>query len=308
MNVTVCVLMSTYNGEDYLKEQIESILQQEGVDVRLVVRDDGSSDRTLAILENFKHEGKLEILPDRKNVGAGRSFLELLKKTPVDARYFAFSDQDDVWLQDKLAKAVLKLEKSSANQPAMVFARQEVVDQDLNTIGLSNIPKRIGLGNALVECITPGCTIVINEQARNLLINNYPARLHMMHDWWIYLTLACFGSIVYEQTLSMKYRQHAKNVIGRKVSFLNKFLVRWRRFRSSGKFIGYIALPSEQAIEFKKTFGARIPADKAALIDGFIAGKTSFLARLRMSCSGRIRRQSLLDDFLTRLLIIFNKY
>lgn len=308
MNAIVCVLMSTYNGEDYVKEQIESILEQEDVLVRLLVRDDGSSDRTLSILEDYERQGRLDILPSRENIGAGQSFLELLRKASADFRYFAFSDQDDVWQPDKLARAVLKLESSGTNQPAMVFSRQEVVDQDLNTIGLSHIPQRIGLGNALVECITPGCTIVLNQQARNLLVNNYPASLHMMHDWWIYLTLACFGNIVYERTLSMKYRQHGKNVIGRKVSFLNKFLVRWQRFRSSGKFIGYMALPSDQATEFRKVFGDRIPADKAELIDRFIAGKTSFLVRLRMSCSNGIWRQNLLDDFLTRLLIIFNKY
>ena len=126
----VAVLMSTYNGEQFLREQLDSILDQENVDLNLYVRDDGSNDHTIDILSEYadKHSN-VHFYRGDKNLGACGSFLELLSKE-YDADYFALADQDDIWDKDKISVAIEKLKTLPADKPALYHSNLRIVDQD----------------------------------------------------------------------------------------------------------------------------------------------------------------------------------
>lgn len=170
MNIeTVVVLLSTYNGEKYLKEQIDSVLAQEGVKVHLVIRDDGSKDGTIQILKTYASEySNIELLIE-DNCGAERSFNKLCfyTKENIQANYYAFCDQDDVWESQKLYLAVEALKSYSTHLPNLYFSNLKMVDTNLNYMrnmfadGEVDVSKRM----ALLQIFTYGCTCVFNRQA-----------------------------------------------------------------------------------------------------------------------------------------------
>ena len=140
----VCVLMSTYNGENYIVEQINSILKQINVTVELIIRDDGSSDNTSSIIRKFENDYSNILFIQGENVGVGRSFMELLKYAP-ESDYYSFADQDDVWLEDKLCRAVnmiKELENEGVDNcrhqilPVLYSSNQILVDENLNKYGI----------------------------------------------------------------------------------------------------------------------------------------------------------------------------
>ena len=126
---TVCVLMSTYNGEKYLQEQLDSIINQVGVNVRILVRDDGSTDSTTDILNNYKREGYLDWYSGT-NLKSARSFMDLVNRAP-ESEYYAFSDQDDYWLPTKLQVAVNVLKSADSRKSALYYSRTTLVDENL---------------------------------------------------------------------------------------------------------------------------------------------------------------------------------
>jgi len=302
----VSVLISSFNGEMYIEDQIQTALEQKGVRVGLMIRDDGSSDRTVDIIKKYSNYGHVNLLPSTGNIGVARSFFELLRNAPDAADFFSFADQDDVWGEEKLLRATQMLRKHKG--PTVYFARQEIVDANLIFLRYSNIPRKIGFGNALLECITPGCTMVLNRSARELLLANTPNTFYMMHDWWIYLVLSCFGDVIYDSTSTMKYRQHRKNVVGGSVSLYRTFKLRWNRFRTYGRLVGSKAYPSQQVAEFYDVFKHMLSGEGLILTRRFIDAKKSVIYRLRMAFSASIWRQSYIDDLIVRLLIIVNKY
>lgn len=210
---TVTVLMSTYNGEKYLKTQIDSILNQKGVNVNLMVRDDGSTDSTLTILEDYAIEGKLQWYSG-ENLRSARSFMNLLKMSD-ECEYYAFSDQDDYWLPNKLFEAVSILKKQPSNIPSLYYSGTILVDSDLNKIK-QDVDKRIftKFNNAVVSSNATGCTFCFNKQLRDL-INIYEPSYQIMHDGWLHkVCLAVGGYVYYDKNSYIKYRQHSNNVIG----------------------------------------------------------------------------------------------
>lgn len=300
----VCVLLSTYNGERYLQEQIASVHAQEGVKVCLIVRDDGSTDSTVDMLNRFQNEHQLKLIPGGVNLGPAASFLKLLESAPNECQFFAFCDQDDVWQKNKLARATSALAPFGDQVPAMYCSRLEIVDSHLRLLGLSRVPRRVGFGNAMVENVAIGCTIVLNQRARSLIVSNLPAKCHM-HDWWIYLVISCFGKVIYDPTPAIRYRQHNENTVGTSVSLGAEFLKRFSRFKNRS---GGVFRSTQQAGEFLKSFGERIQADKTELIKSFIRGKNSFFTRLGLTMSSKIWRQRRVDGLVLRILILINRY
>jgi len=300
----VCVLLSTYNGERYLQEQIASVRAQEGVKVCLIVRDDGSTDSTAVLLSRFQNENQLKLIPGGINLGPAMSFLKLLEAAPNDCQFFAFCDQDDVWKTNKLANATTVLAPFGDELPAMYCSRLEVVDSSLRFLGLSRVPKRMEFANAMVENVATGCTIVLNQRARSLIVSNLPDQCDM-HDWWIYLVISCFGKVIYDPAPSVHYRQHVGNTVGTSVSMRSELLKRISRFKNrSGGVFG----SAQQVGEFLKSYGEQIPVSKYELIKRFIRGKSSFFTRLRLVMSREIWRQRRVDGLVLRILILLNRY
>lgn len=212
----VVVLLSTYNGERFLEEQLESIVAQKGVKPTIIVRDDGSTDRTRAILDKWEERGHLRWY-NGPNMGPARSFLNLLRDSD-DADYYAFSDQDDYWLPEKLDVATNKL-APYGNEPALYFSQTQLVDKDLKEIDSVIIDPLLTLGEALVYQFIGGCTMMMNRRLRDI-INRYTPLYVTMHDVWIYeVAQAINAHIVFDRVPYILYRQHGDNVLGQTTSY-----------------------------------------------------------------------------------------
>lgn len=219
----VIVLLSTYNGERYLAEQLESLVAQKDVDVEILVRDDGSKDATVAMLDEWQEKGALSWYTSA-NLGPGKSFIHLLQ-TAAPGNYYAFCDQDDVWLPEKLSVTMDKMravEAENPGKPVIIHTDMNVVDESLNIIhdsfwrssGLR--PDILRTFPYLCTCNSVnGCTIVMNSVARELILEKYVEHDIIIHDVISALTVAYHGGIIdYVETPTVLYRQHSSNVVG----------------------------------------------------------------------------------------------
>ena len=215
------IILSTYNGEKYLAEQLDSILNQTFNDWKLIIRDDDSTDSTLKIIQNYidKFPNKITLIPSSGNLGPMLSFGELLKVST--SKYVAFCDQDDVWLENKLSLFIEKMietEKKYPNTPILIHSDLFVVDKDLNIINES-FWKKLGL-NPNIKSLSyylssnniTGCSIVINDKLREIA-TPIPKEASM-HDWWLALNASFFGVIEHISLQLIYYRQHNLNSVG----------------------------------------------------------------------------------------------
>lgn len=220
---TVTVLLSTYNGEKFLEEQLQSLIQQKNVEVRILVRDDGSTDGTVSILDRWKNDRLLDWYTG-DNVGAGKSFVDLLFKVP-QSDYYAFCDQDDVWLPNKLELSLLKMEQCESthlDKPIIIHTDMWVVNKDLELISdsfwkYSKLrPDILNTFEYLAICNSVnGCTMLLNNAARDIVIQKYFVQSLVLHDVLVSLIVAYNNGIIdYVETPTMLYRQHGSNVIG----------------------------------------------------------------------------------------------
>lgn len=217
----VAVLMSTYNGEKYLREQIESILAQE-IDavVDLWVRDDGSTDGTHDILRLYESDNRLHWYIG-ENVGPAKSFLDLLKHCP-DYDFYAFADQDDFWMSEKISVGIKCVE--AENVPTLYVGNAELVDAELNSLG-RNVYKHIPRTDfKTVACAGGllGCTMIFNKQLACVIQDRKISEYMVMHDFFVALVcLAIGGKIIFDKNSYIKYRQHGNNTIGVPTNYLN---------------------------------------------------------------------------------------
>ncbi|MHB8257427.1 MAG: glycosyltransferase family 2 protein [Acidiferrobacterales bacterium] len=215
----ISILMCTFQGEKHLLEQLESIREQTYRNWQLFVSDDGSTDETLAILHNFQASlapGQMEIF-DGPRRGFAANFMSLLLNPSIEGSYYAFSDQDDFWCDDKLSEAVSKLKSLSGQQdkPAVYASARTLVDDDLKPIGKEGARRLIpSFKNALAQNIAGGNTIVLNKKMRAILLKIGAIEV-VSHDWWIYLVCTgADGIFYYDEEPHLLYRQHSNNVIG----------------------------------------------------------------------------------------------
>lgn len=268
----VNVLMSTYNGERFLKEQIDTVLNQREVDVDLLVRDDGSRDSTLSILGEYKGKGKLDWY-EGQNLGPALSFMSLLKDSH-EADYYAFCDQDDFWQEEKLAVAVELLDAFDC--PALYFSRTQLTDAELNPTQIVEIDPLLTFGESLVYEFIPGCTMVLNRKLRDI-VNRYMPEYLPMHDVWVYcIALAVGAKVVFDKQPHILYRQHSTNTIGQGYSRWHEWHRRWHRLVNSehSRF--------RRACQLEKGFSNDMKGNNAELLRKFIRAKKSFLTRLSL--------------------------
>jgi glycosyltransferase involved in cell wall biosynthesis len=301
----VAVLLSTYNGERYLTEQLDSLHRQSYKNFDLYVRDDGSSDSTLNILRMFAAEIPIKAIESGANVGVVRSFFNLLESAGDHYDFYAFCDQDDVWHEDKLKCAVELLGRSNQAIPQLYCCRLEYVSSTLEHLAYSRIPKKIGLGNAIVENVVTGCTAVFNANARYLVMNHKPQGA-LMHDWWMYLLISVFGEVIYDSRVLIKYRQHSSNTVGAATTFWDDYQRRFKRFFSNRRD-GALNL-SLQLAEFCKLHAAEISKSDRDLMFKVLSGKRSLANRIGLVFDVRIWRQSAIDNFILRILFLLNRY
>lgn len=216
----IAVVMSTFNGEKYVAQQIDTILRQEGVEVQLFVRDDGAKDHTMEILANCaKSHGNLHIVnkTENENLGVTKSFNAALREAlAFDERieYFAFSDQDDCWLPQKLKTGINAIMRSKNKKGAMYYSNLIFADEQLNQIGREHRPFYDDYLEILWKSPASGCTMVFNRNLLNYWAK-YDANIQCLHDGWLYRLAKCIGSDMYfGEDSHILYRQHAHNVVG----------------------------------------------------------------------------------------------
>lgn len=239
VNNKISILLSTYNSELFLKEQINSLLSQTVKDWVLYIRDDGSIDSTIILIENYcKYHDNIIFIKDKlSNLGTKNSFMKLL--SVVDAEYYMFCDHDDVWLPFKIEKTLQKMtetESEHPQKPILIFTDLKVVDVNLNVINNSlwayqrtNPQHAKDIYSLSIANPVTGCTIMINQKAKEISLPMSSKSL--MHDLWIALNVSKYGYIDFVPEPTILYRQHKKNVIGAEKTNRLYYFLRLKKFR-----------------------------------------------------------------------------
>lgn len=296
---SVSVLMSTYNGEKYLRQQIASIIHQRDVNVKLLVRDDGSLDDTKKILDEYAGIGQLSWYQG-ENIKPARSFLKLLQDSP-ESDFYAFSDQDDVWLENKLSAATTAI--GSIDRPAFYFCPTTLVDKNLKPIFTPTINPHLTFGESLVYLYVSGCTIVINKQLRDI-INSYKPQCNTMHDVWIYCVAQAVGAYIYfDKTSHILYRQHETNTIGLGHSEVYEWKQRIKRV-----IIRKEHIRSNRAKDILHGFGTMLNKQNLDILSLFVLGKKDLRKRLKLLFDNRYNCENKKTLFFFKLAVLLNTY
>ena len=263
------IIMATYNGEKYIKEQLDSIFSQTVTDWRLIVSDDCSRDKTVAIVKEYQKNfpEKIILVENKKPSGSAQNnFFNAVKYATAD--YIMFADQDDVWLPRKIEETFRVMQslelKYGTNIPLLVHTDLKVVDESLNIINESIFDmqkmdwQRCSFNNLLVQNIVTGCTILGNKKLFSYL-QTIPQHA-VMHDMWLALIAAAFGQIGFLNKSTILYRQHGKNANGAQNVRSLAYLV-YRIFNSKELY------KYKQAKEFKGIFVAKLSSAQVAMLD-----------------------------------------
>lgn len=227
MSNKIAILMATYNGEKYMEEQLDSLLNQSNQDWVCYIHDDGSTDHTLDVIKKYcaNHKGRFILADYPKQGGAKGNFLSLLKfhNSEYNEPYIMFSDQDDVWLPNKVDatyQKMIELESGTQGEPCLVFTDLKVVDSSLNVVSESFMqyskhdPAKLSVRDMFVANPAPGCTMMINRVLENFAVKYTDSSRIEMHDWWCMAIAAIFGRIDFLKIPTIMYRQHGDNTLG----------------------------------------------------------------------------------------------
>ena len=291
-SLPVAILMATYNGQRYLKEQLDSIAAQSYTHWRLWVSDDGSGDGTLDILSAYREQwgpDKLSIFSGPRQ-GFQANFISLTDRPEIEADYFAWSDQDDLWLPDKLERAVAALRPHGPARPALYCGRSLLVDSDNKELGYSPLHNRRppSFRNALLQCLAGGNTMIFNRPARELIRLGRGLELSF-HDWWAYLLISgAEGAVIYDPAPGLRYRQHGRNLMGENISFGAKFS------RFSALLHGRMKAWNHLNIKALSTVSGKLTAPNRALFEDFksMLQNPNPFVRLRLMRKAGLYRQT----------------
>ena len=303
---TVAICMATYNGERYLPEQIDSILNQSYDNWVLFIRDDDSADKTQAILDTFQcnHSDRIIVLKGLVNEkrSSWGNFFQILKwvRSNYHFRYFMFSDQDDIWLPDKIEKTLkcMKETEKSAPGPVLVHTDLKVADENLNEIGSSFFKYRAldssvrDLNHLLVQNNATGCTMMWNEEM-DRIVSSCDGQA-AMHDWWFSLVACCFGKISVVLDPTILYRQHENNVIGAtKVNTLGFIIM---RLMGKNRVKETLEMSVRQAEAFLECYRDRLSVEQIKILERYSKlYKGNKLKRVFTVLNGRYLKQGIVQ-------------
>mgnify|MGYP001557556533 FL=1 len=301
------ILLSTYNGETYLEELLDSVLGQSYPSIQLHVRDDGSTDSTVSILQRYQAKDERISVELGSNIGVQASFYSLLESVADTTGYFAFCDQDDIWDPQKLEVAVNMIQASERPDAALYFSRLSCVDSRNQPLYDTEIPRDPGFFNALVENSAIGCTCVFGNYLRSNFLRGHPAHM-IMHDWWLYLCAASNGILIYDAVPRIRYRQHENTATPREpgISRLrNRFRGLLARLGS-----GETSLESlRQANHFLATYPDCDPLLRATLEKlNTSHGIRGVFSRLSFILGTHLHRNNRLETLALKLVILFDLY
>lgn len=305
-NKKIQILLSTYNGYKFIKAQLESILSQENIsDIKILVRDDGSIDETKEYLKAVSLEYDFIEVIFGKNVGVNRSYFELLECADKNCDYFAFSDQDDIWLPFKMKRAMDFLDRVSEFQkPCLYSSRSEIVDENLEHIGeVLNPIKPVGFYNAVAQNVMPGHTQVFNRAALEMTLKHgYHKNIHVI-DWWMYLSVAAMGEVFFDPDITVKHRQHSDNTVGYRINFVEQSFARIKRAFSDER-----NKPALQLKAFSDLYYDDMPEEYRTEVRSYLSGLKKFSDKIRYVISAKAYRQSGFETALFKVLYLFGKY
>jgi hypothetical protein len=292
---TVAVLLCSFQGERFLAQQLDSIHRQTYTQWTLWASDDGSTDGTWALLQRTQHDwgtDRLRLLRG-PGVGAMAHFMALTAHADIDADCYAWADQDDVWEDDKLARAVAWLRSVPADTPALYGSRTQLIDAHGQQLGCSpRFTKPPCFANALVQSMAGGNTMVFNRAARQLLVQTaWPrggAAHATAHDWWAYQLIAgCGGRLHYDPQPRVQYRQHGSNLVGANRSVR----ARWQRLQLlwGGQFSGWV----DANVAALQCVRHHMPAAEQRTLDAYVcARQQTLLPRLIGFARSGVHRQT----------------
>ena len=224
----VALLLTTFNGEKFIEQQLDSIVKQTHRNWKLYVSDDGSEDATLSIVQRYQKQlGSDRIfIFNGPQQGFAQNFLSLIRNPQIQGDYFAFSDQDDIWFEDKLERSLSALTATQQSLPVIYCSRTRLVDESEQVIGYSPLFKRSpSFRNALVQSIAGANTMLLNNKARELLARTAKDTHVVSHDWLAYILVSgCGGRVIYDPKPTLDYRQHGDNLIGSNSGFKDRVL------------------------------------------------------------------------------------
>ncbi len=294
----VVVLMSTYDGARFVAEQVASILSQLPADGLLLVRDDGSKDDTADRIQSID-DPRIR-LERGGNLGFGASFLTLLAGAPADADLVMFSDQDDVWLPDKIERAWRRLQPLE-DTPGLYCSAQRLVDESLAPLGDSQPwPRGPSFMSAVAENIVTGCTAALNRAALVFLQRSGVPPQVRFHDWWVYLAISAVGVVIVDDEPSLLYRQHAANTIGRGAGWWARHLQMYQFLRRND-WVGM--LQGQVHALHSHYFEQLTPAQRLLLDRYFRIERDRATVRWRLIFSLRRWRQSAGQELMFRGLL-----
>lgn len=279
------ILMAAYNGENYIKEQINSILKQTVSDWHLYICDDCSQDHTADIAQAYanKYPEKITFIQNSENMGHKAVFFRLLKMSKGD--YVFTCDQDDVWKKDKIALTLKAFEGENSKVPVLVHTDLTIVNQKLEITAVSMIKaqhiniKRTKPNEMLVQNIITGCTMAMNRALANII--REPKKVPV-HDWWIGAVASFFGKIKFVNRSTIYYRQHSENAVGAKIMNVDYILNRMKKSMYNKRMI---ALGYEMAGEILDCYGSSLKSSDRIMLKAYSRmGEKNKIQKIKTVC------------------------
>ena len=297
----ITVVMSTFNGSKCVVRQLNSIFNQKDVFVTCLVRDDGSTDSTLDILNSYvPSKGKL-IITKGENVGWEHSFMLALKESP-DNDYYAFADQDDVWFADKLINGIKKIDEFTENDVAIMYHCNKIsVTEDMkplfHQVKRTAIP--LNRQNAMVQEYAQGCSIIMNKKAKQL-VTSYLPQNRIAHDFWCGLICYLFGNVIYDNIPQFYHISYGNNASG-EGHLIGSWLSRFKSF-FSGNTVYYMPYS-----DLEEGFKRRLTDSDLEFLYRVKTYKKSLKNKLSLLFSINFVRDSFMGTCSLKLAILLNK-
>lgn len=306
MTAKVLVVMSAYNGERFIAEQIESILKQKNVEITLLIRDDGSTDGTPDIIRGYAQKNRNIVFIPGNNVGFRASFFNTLVDEKNVYDYYAFSDQDDYWEPEKLDRAIKMIERVD-KENVLYTSALRVVDENLNPMYTNQYKKlRISFGSALSRQRLAGCTMVFDRSLKKLC-EKFRIRQEMKdaisHDAAVYyICLLTGGTVLFDENSHILYRRHSGTVTEHGLGFIKRVNSVTAIFHENSR------QKLEQVKLLNGIYGGDISEENRPLVDEILQYQKGFANTLRLAMDGRIRCGLFSVDVVNLLAILTHNY
>lgn len=306
MKNKVLVMMSTYNGEKYIQAQVESIFKQVGnFEITLLIRDDGSVDNTEIIINRMIAKYNNIKFVKGENIGCNASYFALFKlAVDFDCNYYALSDQDDIWMDNKIQNAINKLANVSPSKPALYGNCSYLVKNDLIPYGITQRKiKKITSFNTIIQNFLPGHSQVFNRELLKYLIDDVDVNKIYVYDSWITNIAMNFGVLFFDNAPRTYYRMHDENVVGYSKSKLKWLEERIRRMNQ-----GDVYRQSLQINYFIEKYCGILDSNFLNEMSKFMKYNSTFLTRVLYVCNCKLYRQKYIETFYFKLLYVLGKY